>query len=152
MLGLKDNTSFDAVNDVRELIERGSDLMRLRNISVFGTATARHIGGPLTSLGDVVASGLCPGSIDNIVTDSSLGPDGLRVSGHIDSALKIDSTEWIYVVNTDGRVVGLATQEPDAKKQSIWDGFAVAESHNPLRAFVRLRDGRLCPLEGQKMF
>jgi len=146
LLGLKDQVSFDAVDDVSEPIEAGAAFMKMRRLSVFGQRDAGLVGKPIAQAGTMVERVLCEGSVESALAAPDLGRDGVRVSGQASAHADLAMTGRIYLVGGTDAIVGLASRDPSLADPAPWSGFAVSPAGTPLRAFARLSHGKLCEL------
>jgi len=146
LLGLKDQVSFDAVDDVSEPIEAGAAFMKTRRLSVFGQRDAGLVGKSIAQAGTMVERVLCEGSIESALAAPDLGRDGVRVSGQASAHADLAMTGRIYLVGGTDAIVGLASRDPSLADPAPWSGFAVSPAGTPLRAFARLSHGKLCEL------
>ncbi len=146
LLGLKDQVSFDAVDDVSEPIEAGAAFMKTRRLSVFGQRDAGLVGKPIAQAGTMVERVLCEGSVESALAAPDLGRDGVRVSGQASAHADLAMTGRIYLVGGTDAIVGLASRDPGLADSAPWSGFAVSPAGTPLRAFARLSHGKLCEL------
>ena len=140
-LGLVDEAALRAMDDdpaeVRDLVP----MLSARNLSIFGSRTFHLVGRPLEEAGALDRQP-CSGAF-TAVADPALGPDGARIGGpgRIGRALAREGR--IYVAAPDGTIRGLASVSDSGDG---WRGYATAPVGMALRAFARLRSGRLCAI------
>ena len=138
-LGLVDEPALRAMDDEPDQVRDIVPLLAARGISIFESRAAHLVGRPLDEAGAVDGQP-CPSPF-TATADPTLGPDGVRVLGSGSPGRALARERRIFIAGPDGMIRGLAsvpTLEDD------WRGYAKARAGTALRAFARLRSGRLC--------
>ena len=138
MQGLVDDAALRAIDDDPAQVREMLPLLREQRLGVFADPEAGRLGRPLPEAGPVGALP-CPGSLDTARADPALGPDGVALAGTAGAALP--ATGRILLADAEGRIVGLGEAGPGG---ADWTGYARARPGTEIRAFLRLRSGRLC--------
>ena len=140
MQGLVDDAALRAIDDDPAQVREMLPFLRERRLGVFADPEAGRLGRPLPEAGPVGALP-CPGSLDVARADPALGPDGVALGGTALGGAALPATGRILLADADGRVVGLGEAGPGG---AAWTGYARARPGSEIRAFLRLRSGRLC--------
>jgi hypothetical protein len=122
-------------------------LLKARGMSIFSSSEARLYRAPLSEAGEIDAA-RCPGSFDAAISDHTLGPGGVRVTGVAEVESAALSVLRLYLVDASGTIVGFASRPSD---DPAWMGYATAPLETELSAYARRTSGRLCRLGTQKV-
>jgi hypothetical protein len=138
--GLVDGAALGDIGDDPAQVREMLPFLRERRLGVFASAEAGRLGRPLSEAGPI-GDLACPGALDVARADPGLGPDGVTVGGTAGAHGLLPATRAVYLADAGGRVVGLGATEFEG---DAWRGYATAQPGAEIRAFVRLRSGRLC--------
>lgn len=148
-------TGADAETRIRQRLhpdivqlQRVTENLRIRGLSVFADAPVTWLGRPLTELAVLADAASCTGWVR--IVDPDMSPSHIALEGQARETAGGRQAEWIIVTGDDGRVVGLGHRGFWRDAEGVtWRGYARRDGTAP-QAYAILPDsGRACPLSWQ---